>query len=99
IVLRSTLSPRKRSLTHVPRLVYDGLPREAPTDGCLREEIYELQVLELGGESGGELGPVSGLAHATRDLQECLHGTGEGNVAPPNGYYRALYLRAVLYLY
>src|ERR687894_2283685 len=99
IVLRSTLSPRKRSLTHVLRLVYDGLPREAPIDVCLREEVYELQVLELGGESGRELGPISGLAHASRDLQERLHGTGEGHVAAPDGYYRALYLRAVLYLY
>src|ERR671916_252617 len=72
MVLRSTLSPRKRSLTHVLRLVYDGLPHGAPMDRCLREEIYKLQVLELGSEGGGELGPVSGLAHASGDPEEGL---------------------------
>ena len=49
----------------------------------LREEVYELEVLELGGQGGGELGAVARLAHASGDLQESPDGAGEGDVAAP----------------
>src|SRR3712207_3760111 len=39
----------------------DPSPRSA-ANPRLREEVYELQVLELGGQGGGELGAVAGLA-------------------------------------
>lgn len=44
--------------------------------GLLRKQVDKLQVLELGGESGGELGPVASFAHAACYLQERLHGAG-----------------------
>jgi hypothetical protein len=65
----------------------------------LREEVYELQVLELGGQSRGELGPVRGLAHLAGYLEEGPYGPRERHVSPPDSDYRALYLGAVLDLY
>ena len=50
---------------------------------ALREEVYELEVLELGGQGGGELGAVARLAHASGDLQESPDGAGEGDVSAP----------------
>ena len=38
-----------------------------PTDD-LGKQVYQLQVLELGGEGGGELGAVTLLAHRSGDL-------------------------------
>ena len=56
-----------------------GISLAAP----LREEVYELEVLELGGQGGGELGAVARLAHAPGDLQESPDGAGERDVAAP----------------
>jgi hypothetical protein len=40
----------------------------AAAEVTLGEQVYELQVLELGSQGGGELGAVAGLAHAAGDL-------------------------------
>src|SRR3954453_7943317 len=92
---------RTQPLCPMPHVI--AAPRRSPPQServeQLSEEVYELKVLELGGQSGGELGAIAGLAHAARNLQKRLHGAGERHVPAPQGYYRALYLRAVLDLY
>src|SRR5215213_8281649 len=61
-----------------------------------REEVYELQVLELGGEGGGELGTVPLIAHLVGDLEEGGHGARRRHVATFQGDDRAAHLRVLL---
>src|SRR5918994_1627464 len=61
----------------------------------LREEVYELEVLELGGEGGGELRPVLSLAQSARYLQERGDGPASGRVPALQGDDRARHPRVL----
>src|SRR5919112_4695039 len=63
------------------------------------EQVYKLQILELGRQSGGELGTVALLAHRIRDFEEGGHRPCRGNVTALEGHDRAAHLRTLLYRY
>src|SRR5919202_6238504 len=101
--VRSSLAFMRHSCSWSERAWRERCSRRcvaARSAGCLlREEVYELEVLELGGQGRGELGLVRSLAYLAGHLKEGLHGSRERHVSPAEGHYRALYLRAVLDLY
>src|SRR5215212_5887191 len=55
----------------------------------LREQVDELEVLELCGQGGGEFGPVRRLAQGARNLQERGDGPAGWHVPPFEGDDRA----------
>src|ERR671932_735556 len=101
--VRSSLAFMRHSCSWSERAWRERCSRRcgaARSAGCLlREEVYELKVLELGGQGGGELGPVGSLAHLAGHLEEGLHVSRERHISPAEGHYWALYLRAVLDFY
>src|SRR5215217_8505526 len=67
-----------------------------PPSILLCEQVYELKVLELGGEGGGELGAVPLLAYRVGDLEEGGNRARRCHVAPFQGDDGTGHLRVLL---